>query len=363
VPRLDKRSLTAALACGLGLVLAAPAAAQQDFVGLASDDVFGGSPSYRSSNLARQRSAGVGLLRQNFDWASIERSRGRYSFAYHDEYVAAVARAGIRILPVLYNAPSFHSSAPRRGARRGLYFPRRAASMGRFAAALVRRYGPSGSFWRANPGVPKLPIRSWQIWNEPNLQVYSQPRPSARRYTRLLRTVARYIKKADSRAEVVTAGLPPSKLKTAIRLERFLKGMYRAGAKRGFDTLAVNAYAVNSRDLSRTVRRVRRIMRRYRDRGARVWITELGWATGGPRHRFNVGSAGQGQRIQSTFGWIARNRARYKLRGLVYFQWRDQRPYPPAYKDMWGLHTGLLTLGGQAKSALSAFSAAARQLR
>ena len=30
------------------------------------------------------------LLRQNFDWTTIERVRGRYEVAYYDEYVAAV---------------------------------------------------------------------------------------------------------------------------------------------------------------------------------------------------------------------------------------------------------------------------------
>jgi hypothetical protein len=111
------------------------------------------------------------------------------------------------------------------------------------------------------------------------------------------------------------------------------------------------------------MRSVRRVMRRYHDSAGKIWITELGWATGGPKHRFNIGAARQGPRIQSTFGWIVRNRARYNIRGLVYFQWRDQQPYPPMYKDMWGLHTGLLTLGGQAKPALGSFAQAAAPLR
>jgi polysaccharide biosynthesis protein PslG len=192
--------------------------------------------------------------------------------------------------------------------------------------------------------------------------MYAAPRPSARRYTRLLRTVSRYIKKADRSAEVVTAGIPPSKLKSAIRLGRFLKGMYRAGAARGFDTLAINAYAIDRRSLSSTVRSVRRIMRRYHDRRSKLWITELGWASSGPKHRFNVGISQQAARIGSTFGWVARNRARYNIRGVVYYQWRDQRPYPPAFKDMWGLHTGLLNLDGAAKPALESFRAAAQGL-
>ena len=356
------RMSIAALACGLCLALAPGAWAAGDFVGMSSLDSFAGTPSYRAQSLQQQYAAGVRLLRQNFDWTTIERVPGRYEVTYYDEYVAATARAGIHVMPVLFNSPKFHSSAPRRGALRYLYLPRSPRSMGRFAAFLVRRYGPSGSFWSSHPDVPKLPIHSWQIWNEPSLIFYAAPRPSARRYTRLLRTVSRYIKKADPSAEVVTAGIPPSKLKGAIRLTRFVKGMYRAGAARGFDTLAVNAYALNSRDLSHTVRSVRRIMRRYHDGRSKLWITELGWATSGPKHRFNVGFSQQGARIASTFGWVARNRARYNIRGVVYFQWRDQKPYPPAFKDMWGLHTGLLNIDGVAKPALQSFRAAAGSL-
>jgi hypothetical protein len=325
---------------------------------MSSQDVLAGSPSYRADNLQRQRSAGVGLLRQNFDWASIERSPGHYELAFYDQYVTDSARAGMQILPVLYNTPRFY-------ARSGRYLrlPRKPRAMGRFAAVLVNRYGPNGSFWRSHPSVPRQPIHSWQVWNEPNLVFYNAPRPSARRYAKVLRTVSRYIRKADASAEVVTAGIPPSKLKSAISLGRFIKGMYRAHARGSFNTLAINAYAIDSRELSRTVRSVRRLMRRYRDGGPRIWITELGWGTSGPKHRFNVGFSQQAARISSTFGWVARNRARYKLRGLVYFQWRDQNPYPPAFKDMWGLHTGLLNIDGVAKPALQSFSAAAGSLR
>jgi hypothetical protein len=353
------RTLAVALFCAICcLALAQAASAQGGFVGMSSQDVLAGSPSYRADNLSRQRSAGVEVLRQNFDWAAIERSPGHFELAFYDQYVADSARAGMQILPVLFNAPRFYA----RGGRY-LRLPRNPRAMGRFAAVLVNRYGPNGSFWRSNPGVPRQPIHSWQVWNEPNLVFYNSPRPSASRYAKLLRTVSRYIRKADRGAEVVTAGIPPSKLRTAISLGRFIRGMYRAHARGSFNTIAVNAYAIDSRDLSRTIRGVRRLMRRYRDRRSKIWITELGWGTGGPKHRFNVGFAQQGARITSTFNWIAQNRARYNLRGVVYFQWRDQKPYPPGYKDLWGLHTGLLNVDGVAKPALGAFRSAAQSLR
>ena len=48
-------------------------------------------------------------------------------------------------------------------------------------------------------------------------------------------------------------------------------------------------------------------------------------------------------------------RSKLKLRGVVYYAWRDGAPYPPLFKDFWGLHTGLLSLTGSAKPALNAF--------
>lgn len=236
--------------------------------------------------------------------------------------------------------------------------------MGRFAQAVARRYGPRGTLWRERPGLRKVPIRSYQVWNEPTLMgLYwcGSRRRAARRYVSMLKTVGRAIKRVDRRAEIVSAGLPPSKLRRAIRLTTFLRQMYRAKAKRYFNTLAVNTYARNSRDLSRLLRGVRRVMNRYRDRRAKIWVTEIGWGDRGPRHRFIVGASGQANRISSSLRYIRRARRRLRLRGFVYFSWRDGRPYAPFFKDLWGLHTGLLTATGARKPAYSAFERAVRR--
>src|SRR5436190_6643418 len=348
----------------VALAAAVPAnAARRDFAGISSDDTFHGSSAYRNAAFTRQRAAGVQLIRINWDWAAIERSPGRYSFGEYDSYVGAAAAHHLRLLPVLHDPPRFRSSAPRHGAQRGEYPPSNFGAMGAFAAACVRRYGPKGSFWRSHPGLPKVPIRAWQVWNEPSLPIYWRPRPSPSAYVHLLSAVRFGLRAADPHAEVVTAGVPPSKLRGAIRLTSFLKRMYRAGARRVFRTFALNSYARNTRELSRTIRAVRRIMRRYGDGRKKIWITELGWASSGPRHRFNVGRRGQARRIKSVLRWVRHRRRKLRLRGVVYFQWRDQRPYPPTYKDMWGLHTGLLDLGGNPKPALRTFTRYARRLR
>ena len=88
----------------------------------------------------------------------------------------------------------------------------------------------------------------------------------------------------------------------------------------------------------------------------------LCWGNGGPKHRFNLGTRGQARMTNKAVRWVIKQRKRFRLRGFVYFQWRDQEPYPPDFKDMWGLHTGLLTLDGATKPALRSFQKAARTL-
>jgi hypothetical protein len=352
--------LLAALAV---LVAAAPAAAKppKTFVGVVAEDVYAGDPAYRDAQLAHQASLGIGLIRQTFDWSEIERSPGSYDFSYHDGYVAATAARGIEILPILFRPPSFRSSAPP-SPKRGTYPPRNPADMGAFGAAVARRYGPAGSFWAENPGLPKVPIRSYQIWNEPNLAVYWPAGPSPRRYAALLRAASKGIKAVDRRAEIVTAGIPDSRSSRPQYL-KFIQGLYRAGAKSGFDTLALNPYARNRRELEKKLRDVRRAMDRNRDRRARIWATELGWSDVGPRSPFRAGPSGQAGRIKTSLPLLSKLRGKLRLKGFVYYSWRDAPPYPPLYQDFWGLHTGLLRMDGSAKPALAAFQHTTARLR
>ena len=346
-------ALAAALIAALALAPTAGAAAvPRDFIGISSEDVFAGDAGYRETNLQAQANLGIGLIRQKFDWASIETAPGQYDFRYHDEFVAAAASKGITILPILFHTPDFHV-----GRRNGSYAcaPRDNASLAAFAQALVRRYGPNGTLWAERPGLPRVPIRSWQIWNEPNLFMYWCGKPNARQYVAMLRTVGTAIKQVDRGAQIVTAGLPDSKMRRTVPLKRYVDQMYRAKATKYFDSLAINSYAKDHRHLGRMLSAVRKRMNANRDRKGQIWITEIGWGDRGPKHRFVVGPKGQATRIANSLALIRRTRRALRLRGVVYFSWRDGAPYAPDFKDLWGLHTGLLDINGKPKSALGAF--------
>jgi hypothetical protein len=345
----------------VALALASPADAKppRDFVGITADDVFAGDDNYRTTNLSAMAAIGVHTIRQTFDWSTIERAPGVFDFSYHDEFVARASAHGLRVLPVLVNPPAFHR--PTRG--RAACPPTQLGTFAGFAQAVARRYGRTGTLWSERPALPENPVTAYQIWNEPSLRIYwCNRRPNARRYVAMLRRVGRAIEGVDRRAVIVTAGIPSSKLRSAVPIKRYLTQMYRAGGRRYFDSLALNPYAKKRRELQRTLRSVRGLMNRRGDRRATIWITELGWADAGPSHRFNVGPRGQARQIRQAFALIRKVRRPLRLSGVVYYRWRDV-PRPPSLADEWGLHTGLIKTDGSLKRAFDAFKRGVSRLR
>jgi hypothetical protein len=334
-----------------------PQALPRDFIGIVAEDALAAPPRERRRILRRLHAAGVELIRQTFDWSRVERAPGRYELAALDAYVAAAAAAQIELLPVLFNPPPFRSSAPRRGAGRATYPPKRPASLGRFAAALARRYGPGGSLWRARPRLPRVPIRAWQVWNEPNLPIYWGGDPDPPAYARLLAAAKRALKAVDPHAEVVSAGLPESRL--GMPFEQFVRALYEAGAADSLDTFALHPYAANAAAALRAIERARELLDELHAEPP-IWVTELGWASGGPRSPFTVGERGQAARIGSVLGDLVDQRRELGVRGVVYFNWRDAPPYPGG-QDFFGLHTGLLRRNGGPKPAFRSFRAAVRE--
>ena len=265
------------------------------FLGLVAEDAFGKPGAYRRENLDRLRATGAGLVRQTFDWARIERAPGRYDLSFYDDYVAALARRHLRVLPILFDPPPFRSSAPAEAAPRDLPAARAPADMGEFGGQCSsRRYGPGGSFWRAHPELPQLPVRSWQVWNEPNLPVYWPSGPDAAEYVALLRATGRGIRTVDPGAEIVTAGLPDSSARRAAA--RVRGGNVRRRAAREPSTRwRVNPYGLDATGRARHREDGAQGRRRRTATTRPCGSRELGWATGGPPSRFLVSEARSGR--------------------------------------------------------------------
>jgi hypothetical protein len=358
MPTVVRLLLAAAVVLALPLPTTASAAPPAGFVGLSADDLFGRAGPYRDKALTQQQAARVQLLRVTFDWSLIEVAPNSFDFTNYDRYVLDAAKHNITLLPVLLKAPEFYSIHP---GTRFAFQPRDNADMARWAVMLVDRYGPNGSLWQSNPGVAPHPITAWQIWNEPNLKQYWYRKPNAAQYRSMLQTIGAAIKSRDPGAEIVTAGMPDSRLKTAIRLAPYLKSLYKGGGSSAFDTLAINSYATTPKYLVKLLNTTRKLINGKGGRSDKLWITEVGWCDKGVKNRFCVGARRQAKYIGQSVGLMKKKKKAWKLRGFVLFSWRDGKPYVKG-KDFWGNHTGLLTIKGKKKPAFKAFTRAVKRL-
>ena len=175
----------------------------------------------------------------------------------------------------------------------------------------------------------------------------------------MLRTVGGAIRAADPSAEIVGAGLPESPGNMPVK--EFVSRMYRAGAKGAFDTIALHPYASSADRSFDIVDNLRKLMDANGDPTSRIWVTEVGWADQGPVAQFTVGLRGQYEMIRRVFATLVGQSARLRLRGIIYFNWRDAVPYGDR-ADFWGLHTGLYEIGGKPKPALDGYTSTVRTL-
>ena len=350
----------AGVLAGCGSGASAPAPPRSTFVGLLSQDTFDGTPKYQAVTLARVKTLGVQILRQTFDWSKIEPSEGRFRLGQTDRFVLAAAKEGIAVLPILFDAPRWATGKTPPPQSNIVDPPSNPESIEAFARGMVGRYGPRGSLWRQNPGVDSVPVRNWQVWNEPNLPQYWGDKPNARAYASLLAVAHRAIHASDPGARVLSAGLPQSTL--GVPFATYVRALYRAGARADFDVFALHPYGPSATAVIGAVRRTRALMRRFGDDRKPIWITELGWASAGPPSPFTFDPLSQAQLVATTIDALALKRRALRIAGFVYFDWRDANPYP-GRSDFWGLHTGLLENDGIAKPALAAFRDAVKRIQ
>jgi hypothetical protein len=326
---------------GLVLPLAAHASVPREFFGVVPQS----PPSAGDFN--RMRGV-VGTLRIPVEWFRIEPRPGIYDFQGLDRVVGEAADAGIRVLPFVYGSPRWLTGDPARPPLASAPARRRWTSLLR---RLVRRYGPGGFFWEGR--ARRLPIRRWQVWNEPNYRLFWRPRPSPRGYARLLRASASVIRRLDPGARIVTAGVAP--VEAGITPWSFLRRMYQVpGVARDFDVVALHPYAPHVEWVEKEIRFVRQVMVEAGDGGTALQLTELGVASGGVfPNSFDKGPLGQAEFLREAYRLILRNRHRWHIGGLDWFTWRDADVADP--HCVFCEYGGLLSGEGTPKPAWDVF--------
>jgi hypothetical protein len=285
-------------------------------------------------DLNRMRKIKVRTMRLSLNWRRTEPSRGNYRFDQFDARIANFARDGIRAAPAIYGAPAWATGSGYEGVPPLAGKAKKAFK--RFLKKAVRRYKPGGVFWRNHRDVPRKPIKSWQIWNEPNLPKYFARKGVApvklvknapRKYAKLVRAADKAINRADKRAKVVLAGLSGNPKKKKELPHKFLKKFLKVPkAKKSFNAAALHPYAKNMRQYKSRLKKVRKAMDKKGAKKKDIWMTEVGWGSG-PKDRFglNKGLKGQARMLKKSFKLTLKKRKRWNIERVYWFYWRDHQ--------------------------------------
>jgi hypothetical protein len=369
---------------------AARAALPRQFVGVNVDSRIANlaNPGREFRLMAR---AGIGSVRVPMDWSTLqpwpnrdavpsgERSSLRdeagvpTDFRLTDRLIGAAASARLEVLVTVVGAPAWARMFESRAASP----PRSTARFAGVVRALVRRYGPRGSFWRERRGVVRDPVRAWQVFNEPNIALFWDGGPRAgepdrswaRQYAPFVRAAAGAIRAADPGARIVLAGL-------VNRSWDSLAALLAADARlaRRVDAVAVHPYTAAPAGVIRILRLARAVLRAHGAGRVPIVVSEWGWPSAAghpiPLLGIEVTPRQQAARVARTLRLLADGRAQLGVTGAYWFDWASPDDDAPASAAGYGAasfaYSGLRRLAGRgptiAKPAFAAFVRTARAL-
>ena len=280
------------------------------------------------SDTSKMFRAGIDTVRIPLAWSTIQpSSANHFSWEFYDRILKVTAREKVKVLPFIYSTPPWVS-------RKTTQIPVSSHDLTKwrgFLAALVDRYGPKGDFWKANKDVPKMPIRTWQMWNEANFFYFVTP-VDPKAYGKLVDASAAAIKHHDAGARIMLSGLyatpkgPPSK---AVNADTYLKRLSKYVKKSSFDTIAIHPYSASTAGTRGVMEDLRRAMIKSGYRSKAVQITEIGWGSGSGNAFLKGSESAQASQMRSALNYLVGARHRLNLRKVYWFSWKDVRKSVP----------------------------------
>jgi hypothetical protein len=148
------------------------------------------TPELIHSDMEMLKRTGINVLRISFGWDGIDTAKGKFVWLFWDDYVkTAVDDYGITLIPYICYTPKWNSTGDT--SNYWNHTPIDYDEFGRFVFALVSRY--------------KDRIKSWELWNEPDIKEYWSGNVAD--LAKLTKIGAEAVRKADPSAIVVLAGL------------------------------------------------------------------------------------------------------------------------------------------------------------
>jgi len=176
-------------------------------------------------------SAGIKIVRTDFQWSSIEYMKGRYDWSAYDELVNNIVQRGMRPYFILDYSNALYETV-RISNKNGVYTatldspndPKSVAAFAAWAKAAALRYQSKNVIW--------------EIWNEPNIGFW-KPTPSVNDYITLAKATCNAIHGAVPGAAVVagsTSGMDWT----------FLQSVLTSGILDCVDGISVHPYRNNT---------------------------------------------------------------------------------------------------------------------
>lgn len=326
--------IAAALVAALALVLPSQASAvpraPAGYLNVMPQEAVG------EADLARMARGNVRSVRYSMSWELVQpTSRNSFDWGYFDLLFEAAARNGIRVLPSLYYTPKWVASEP---TTLPVKSARALADWQAYVKAAVERYGSRGDFWKehgpqSSDPLPKLPVRQWMIWNEPNFFYFADP-VSPTDYGRLLNASATAIRGADSSAKIMIGGLfarPLGPPKKALSAAKFVDQMMKTAKKSSFDLVALHPYTPGLNQLKLVLEEFKGALSRKGLSSKKMVISEIGWASGPKTNAFSTGSKqAQAKKLTEAFTLLIRDRQKYRIDSVYWFAWKDLPEGVPA---------------------------------
>jgi hypothetical protein len=310
--------------------------------------------------------SGARVTRVDLFWSNVAPTRPRnpdnpkdkaYQWAHEDAIFTGLAKRHIIPIVTVFNTPAW--AAGGKTGPVGGYNPNmpNATQYGRFMKAVVTRY--SGKYKVGRKTLPQ--VRFFEIWNEPNLQLYLQPQwvrgkaLSITNYAKLVRAAYPRMHKAN-RNVVVIAGVAGPKGRsnnTGVGSIPWLNGFIRQHVP--FDAYSQHVYPsagprskTKAKPSWNTLPLILKTLDKVR-KNVPLYITEAGYTTAAtPYRNVKVTTQQQSTWLTQVYGLPQVKQSRVPV--VVWFNLQDNPNWPG----------GLINLNGKPKPALTSFRKIAR---
>ena len=271
-------------------------------------------------NLESLERAGIGSIRDEVGWGSVEREKGQLAMPERfDTYVRRAAEKDLEVLLILDYSNRFYDDGDRPRSDEAI------EGFCRYAEFVVRHFGKD--------------VRLYEIWNEWDIGI-GLPAPyrkggSPEDYVKLLRAVYRRIKAASPDVTVMAGASTSGGVKRG-----WLEGIVKLGALDYCDAISIHGYNYNDKFPARGpeansawMTGVQAMLRRYHDgRDVPFHVTEMGWPT-------HVTRGGTDPQLSASY--LARlyllARTSPSFKGLWWYDFQDDGWNPEHNENNFGL--------------------------